>query len=162
MKQGKLETLNRFGRFLRILGRKDEDWLMEWKYRDYLLTDDPDRVDLDVVCELLGQSYWAGERPRAVTAEGIRNSICFSLYDQQRQIGFARVVTDRATFAWICDVIIHPDFRGQGLGKWLMACVVDYPAIRNMRQILKTRDAHGLYERFGFERGECMNRRSKK
>ncbi|MCI0397525.1 MAG: GNAT family N-acetyltransferase [Chloroflexi bacterium] len=132
---------------------------MEWQKGKFLITNDPQRVNLDLVCELLAQSYWAPQRPREIIAKSIHNSLCFSVYQGERPVGFARVVTDRATFAWICDVIIHPDFRGHGLGKWLMACVVAHPDLQGTQQILKTRDAHSLYERYGFERHECMRRR---
>jgi GNAT superfamily N-acetyltransferase len=132
---------------------------MEWINEEYHITDDPEKVDLDVVCELLGQSYWAAKRPREKIAKSIAGSINFSVYHQGKQVGFARVVTDQAAFAWICDVIIAAPYRGKGLGKWLMACVVNYPAIQGTQQLLRTSDAHGLYERFGFERQECMVRR---
>ena len=123
---------------------------MEWKRGEYTITDEVDRVDLDAVMTLLSQSYWAARRPRAKMARAVRNSVCFSLYLGSRQIGFVRVVTDRATFAWICDVMIHPDYHGIGLGKWMLQHASD------MQQLLRTRDAHGFYEQFGFARGEFM------
>ncbi|MGH2538748.1 MAG: GNAT family N-acetyltransferase [Candidatus Promineifilaceae bacterium] len=133
---------------------------MEWTQDGFSLSDDPARVDLDAVCALLAQSYWAAHRPREVMARALAHSICFSLFDGPSQIGFARVVTDRATFAWICDVIVAPAHRGRGLGKWMMGVVTDYPAIRDTQQILRTRDAHSLYAHFGFEVRQCMRRRS--
>lgn len=131
---------------------------MEWQRNDYTITDDPQRTDVDLVCVLLDQSYWAAGRPRERMVKAMSNSICFNLYHHDSQVGFARVVTDQATFAWIADVIILPEYRGRGLGKWLMTCLLSHPAVQGTRQLLKTRDAHGLYERFGFERQECMVR----
>jgi GNAT superfamily N-acetyltransferase len=129
---------------------------MEWKRGDYTITDDQDRIDLDIVMDLLSESYWAASRPRAKMARAIENSLCFSLFLQARQIGFVRVVTDSVTFAWICDVMIQPEHRGVGLGKWMMKCMLEHPHTRDMQLVLRTRDAHGLYERFGFTRGEFM------
>jgi GNAT superfamily N-acetyltransferase len=143
--------------FLSFFGRRaNQGVLMEWRRGEYSITDDEDQVDLDVVMDLLSKSYWAAGRPRAKMARAINNSVCFSLYFQAHQIGFVRAVTDKATFAWICDVVIHPDHRGAGLGKWMMKCALEHPHIRDMQQVLRTRDAHGLYEGFGFNRGEFM------
>jgi GNAT superfamily N-acetyltransferase len=81
----------------------------------------------------------------------LENSLCFGLYERGRQIGFARVVTDRATFAWLCDVFVLEEYRGRGLSKWLINGVMSHHALQGMRRVLLgTRDAHGLYERFGF------------
>ena len=132
---------------------------MEWRKGKYLITDELERVDLDTVHELLSQSYWAADRSKMVNAKAIANSLCFTILDNNRQVGFARVVTDKATFAWIADVIIHPDYRGQGLGKWLMECVTGHPLLIGTLQLLKTRDAHGLYLKYGFENDKCMTLR---
>ena len=129
---------------------------MEWERNGYLITDDPARLDLDVVCRLLAGSYWAADRKREVIELSIRNSIPFGLYRGPKQIGFARLVTDSATFAWVCDVIIDPAHRSAGLGKWLVECALAHPDVADTAQMLRTRDAHGLYERFGFSRVECM------
>ncbi len=135
---------------------------MQWRKDNYLISDDTNRVDLDVVEALLRTSYWAADRPRAVMAAGIGNSTCFVLLHDNQQVGFARVISDRATFAWIADVIIAPAHRGRGLGKWLMECVLAHPCTAGVRaQVLATRDAHGLYERYGFERCELMRRTQK-
>jgi GNAT superfamily N-acetyltransferase len=102
---------------------------------------------------LNSQSYWAKDRSADVVGESIENSFCIGLYDEKRQIGFARVVTDYATFAWLCDVFIIEEYRGQGLGKWLIEAITADPDLRKLRMFLGTRDAHGLYERYGgFER----------
>ena len=132
---------------------------MEWRHDEFTINDDLARVNLEVVNALLAQSYWAAGRQPETMKRAAEGSLCFNLYHNERQVGFARVVTDRATFAWICDVIIHPDYRGRGLGKWLMECLLSHPAVQGTQQILKTRDAHGLYERYGFEPDNCMRRR---
>src|SRR5580765_1967426 len=115
---------------------------MEWEREDFVISDDLARIDLDVVCRLLAGSYWAASRPRETIRRSIENSIALGLYHGGAQIGFARLVTDRATFAWIADVIIDPPYRGGGLGKWLAECAVSHPAIQGTRQLLLTRDAH--------------------
>jgi GNAT superfamily N-acetyltransferase len=132
---------------------------MEWTHGDYHLSDDKQRLDLTVICELLATSYWANDRPRAAMEVAIHHSLCLGLYHDGRQVGFARAVTDHATFTWVCDVIIHPDHRAHGLGKWMVEQLLDHPEIQTRTQLLGTRDAHPLYERFGFERFECMRRR---
>ena len=98
-------------------------------------------------------SYWAKDRTFDQTKTAIENSICFGVYDSERQIGFARVVTDRSTFAYLGDVFILEEFRGRGLGKWLMETIISHPELQGLRRwVLATRDAHGLYEQFGFSR----------
>jgi GNAT superfamily N-acetyltransferase len=133
---------------------------MEWRQGEYAITDERSRADLDVVAALLRDSYWAWWRPDDMIARSLEGSLCFSLLHRDRLVGFTRVVTDRTTFAWIADVIIHPDYRGRGLGKWLMTCVVEHPELRETQMILKTRDAHTFYAQFGFEQDTCMRRRS--
>lgn len=100
---------------------------------------------------LAQQSYWARGIPRIILEKSIRNSLCFGLFHASRQIGFARVISDFATIAYLGDVFVLPEFRGRGLSKWLMECVSSHPGLENLRRwILVTGDAHGLYERFGF------------
>ena len=125
-----------------------------------VVSDDLSRIDLDAVCRLLASSYWAATRPREVIERSLQSSIVFGLYCSEGQIGFARAVTDRATFTWIADVIVDPRHRGKGLGRWLVECVLSHPDVRDTMQLLRTKDAHSLYERFGFERDECMIHRS--
>ncbi len=97
------------------------------------------------------QSYWAPGIPREVVEKSIRNSLCFGLFCDSRQIGFARMVTDRATFAWLADVFVLDAYRGQGLGKWMVENLLKHPDLQGLRRILLgTRDAHGLYSQFGF------------
>jgi GNAT superfamily N-acetyltransferase len=131
---------------------------MEWHHGDYVVTDDRDKIDVDVVHWLLSVSYWAANRPKEVVQKTIDNSICFSVLLDGKQVGFARAVTDRAVFAWIADLIIDPKHRGKGLGKFIMACIQDHPEIPKSLQVLRTRDAHSLYERFGFEVGEFLRK----
>jgi GNAT superfamily N-acetyltransferase len=119
---------------------------------DFLISTDPACLDVGLIHAFLSNcSYWAAGRPIDVVQRSLANSLCFGLYKQRQQIGFARVVTDRATFAWICDVFILEAYRGHGLGKWLMDAVVAHPALRTVKRLLlATRDAHGLYLRQGF------------
>lgn len=133
---------------------------MEWRQGEYLISDDPARVDLDVVHGFLHASYWAEGIPREVVKRSLEHSLNFSLWLEPRgagaaarQIGFARVITDRATFAYLGDVFVLEEFRGRGLSKWLMRVVVEHPALQGLRRwTLLTRDAHGLYEQVGFTR----------
>jgi GNAT superfamily N-acetyltransferase len=135
---------------------------MEHENAEYLISTDPARLDLAFLCRALNATYWAGDRPRGVIEASVRNSICFGLYRKTtgEQVGFARVVTDQATFSWVCDVVIDESHRGQGLGKWLMSCVVAHPCVKNTNSLLGTRDAHGLYEKFGYRRSSGMRRPS--
>jgi GNAT superfamily N-acetyltransferase len=119
---------------------------------EYEISDDKSRLDLDAIARLLATSYWAADRPRDVIARSIEHSLCLGLYCHGAQIGFGRIITDQATFAWIADVIVDPAHRRRGLGMWLVETIVAHPGIKNLRQLLATRDAHTLYERFGYER----------
>lgn len=115
------------------------------------ISTDPARLDLERIHAALATSYWSAGRSREVVAKSLANSLCFGAYDGARQIGLARVVTDRATFAYLCDVYVEPEFRGRGVGKRLMSAVVAHPDLQGLRRFqLVTRDAHGLYEQFGF------------
>ena len=119
---------------------------------NFVISTDPARLDLDRACSLLSQAYWAQGRPREVIAASLAHSLCFGLYEGERLIGLARVVTDYATFAWLCDVFIDEACRGQGLGKWLLETVLAHPDLQGLRRwLLATRDAHGLYARYGFK-----------
>jgi GNAT superfamily N-acetyltransferase len=119
---------------------------------DFLISTDPSLLDLPLIHDFLSnRSYWAAGRPPEVVRRSVDNSLCFGLYERGRQAGLARVVTDRATFAWLCDVFVLEGYRGRGLSKWLIECVMAHPALRGLRRfLLGTRDAHGLYERYGF------------
>ena len=127
---------------------------------DFFVSTDQALLDLDLVCAMLHGSYWAQHRPRPVIEESIRNSVCFGVYERKsgKQAGFARIVTDKATFCWLCDVFIDETHRRKGLGKLLMAAVVAHPWVRDSVCLLGTADAHGLYEQYGFRRSEQMKR----
>jgi GNAT superfamily N-acetyltransferase len=129
---------------------------------DYLVSTASDKVDVDFVCAALAGSYWAQNRPRGVIEQSIRNSICFGAYERAsgKQVGFARVVTDGATFSWLCDVVIDGSHRKKGLGKLLVSAAISHPGLKGTMFLLGTRDAHGLYERYGFVRTEMMRRAS--
>ncbi len=117
----------------------------------YLISTDPARLDLDVVHGFLARSYWAEGIPRELVERSIRHSICFGLFDGPRQIGFARVVTDRATFGYLADVFVLESHRGRGLAQWLMEAVMAHPDLQGLRRWgLVTRDAHALYRKVGF------------
>jgi GNAT superfamily N-acetyltransferase len=112
---------------------------------------DPARLDLDVIHGFLAGSYWAAGIPREVVERAVRHSLCFGAYAEDRQVGFARVISDRATFAYVSDVFVLPSHRGRGVGKRLMAAIVGHPDLQGLRRwVLFTRDAHGLYRQFGF------------
>lgn len=132
--------------------------MMEWIRGNDRISDDPAQLDIRAAFTLLCGTYWASERSYETFAEAASHSICFGLYRDRKLIGFARAVTDRATFSWICDVVVDSQYRGQGLGKWLVTCVLEHPVIARTKQRLATKDAHSLYERFGFERSEALIR----
>ncbi len=112
---------------------------------------DPTRLDLATVHGFLASSYWAKGVPLATLERAVAGSLCFGVYDGRRQVGFARVITDSATFAYLADVFILPSHRGRGLGKQLMETIVAHPSLQGLRRwVLVTQDAHGLYARFGF------------
>ena len=119
---------------------------------EYAISTDPARLDIAMIhAYLSGSAYWAMGRPLDVVRRSIDNSLPFGIYKGTAQIGFARVVTDYATFAWLADVFVLPEFRGQGLGKWLIEVVAGHPRLQGLRRwILATKDAHGLYAQYGF------------
>ncbi len=124
---------------------------MEWTQGDFTITTDPARVDLDVVHGFLKTAYWCEGIPREVLERAVAGSLNFSLLLGGRQVGFARVITDRATFAWVGDVFVLESCRGRGLSVWLMRTVMGHPDLQGLRRwILATRDAHRLYEKVGF------------
>jgi GNAT superfamily N-acetyltransferase len=123
----------------------------EWRREGYLVSTDPGRLNLGVIHSFLKGSYWARGMPLEVVGRSVENSLCFGLYRGEEQVGFARVVTDRATFAYLADVFVLEGYRGRGLGKWLMEVVLSPPDLRDLRRwMLATADAHGLYRGYGF------------
>jgi GNAT superfamily N-acetyltransferase len=121
-------------------------------HRDqFTISTNPARLDVDAIADMLSRAYWAKGRTREVIARYLQYSLTFGIYDGSRQIGLARVVSDYTTFAWLCDVFIHEDYRGQGLGKWLMQTIHSHPDLQGLlRWLLATRDAHGLYAQYGW------------
>ncbi len=126
--------------------------IAEYRRDEFVISTDRERLSLDVVHGFLTNCYWAKGIPREVVARSIEHALCFGIYDGDgAQVGFARVISDFATIAYIGDVFVLEPQRGRGLGKWLMECIVQHPALQNLRRwILTTRDAHGLYSQFGF------------
>ncbi|HEY1763442.1 MAG TPA: GNAT family N-acetyltransferase [Opitutaceae bacterium] len=133
---------------------------MNPEMESYEISTDRARLDLGFIGRVLAGSYWAQDRPHSVVEKSIRNSHCFGIYEKRtgRQVGFARVVTDGATIAWLGDVIVDDAHRGKGLGKSLMANVVEFLERNGTTCVLATRDAQGLYEKYGFVRTEYMKR----
>ena len=124
--------------------------IIEAQRGDYLVSTDPSKLDLDVIHGYLsGESYWAQGRPLDVMQRALEHSLNFGVYLGDEQVGLARIVTDYATFAWLCDVFILEPHRGLGLGKWLIQIVVAHPALQGVLTVLGTRDAHGLYQGYG-------------
>jgi N-acetylglutamate synthase-like GNAT family acetyltransferase len=117
----------------------------------FLISTDRKRLDLNVIHAFLTECYWAKGILREIVARSIENSLCFGVYEERQQIGFARVISDFATYAYIGDVFVLESHRGQEIGKWLMRCVMEHPSLQNLRRwSLMTQDAHGLYAQFGF------------
>ena len=125
---------------------------MEWHKEGFTISTDKSKLNIELVHAYLSKdSYWAQQIPVAVVKRSIDNSLCFGVYYENRQIGFARIISDFATFAYLADVFILPEQRGKGLSKWLMQVIIDYPALQGLRRfLLTTKDAHGLYSQFGF------------
>lgn len=124
---------------------------MEWNQNDFTITDQLDELDFETIHSFISESYWAKGIPKSILERAMNNSLCFGLYHQKKQIGFGRAVTDRATFAYLSDVFVLPTYRGRGLGKWLIACILAHPELQGLRRwLLATLDAHGLYEQNGF------------
>ena len=123
----------------------------EWRKGEYLLSTDRSKIDVEIVHRFLTHSYWAESIPLEVVEKSIDHSLCFAIYRHQKLVGFARVISDFATFAYLADVFIVPEERGKGLSTWLIETIMNYPELQGLRRFtLATRDAHGLYERFGF------------
>jgi len=126
--------------------------IVEHRRDQFLVSTDRARLDLDVIHGFLTNCYWAKGVPREVVERSIEHSLCFGVYDGSgAQVGFARVISDFATIAYVGDVFVLDTHRGRGLGKWLMECITQHPALQGLRRwILTTRDAHGLYAQVGF------------
>jgi GNAT superfamily N-acetyltransferase len=124
----------------------------EYRRGNFTISTDKSRLQVDMIHQFLTRSYWAKGIPLSIVRKSVQHSLCFGVYDGERQIGFARVITDRATLAYLADVFILDPYRGKGLSKWLMECIMAHPDLQGLRTwMLFTRDAHGLYRRFGFD-----------
>jgi hypothetical protein len=125
--------------------------IQEWHRDGYIISTDKDRLDVELIHDYLSrQSYWAEGRLLETVQSSIDHSLCFGLYEGSNQVGFARVVTDCATFGWLCDVFIVNSHKGRGLGKWLIEQVTSHSDVSDLRIfVLATRDAHELYRRYG-------------
>jgi len=125
--------------------------LLETHRDQFTISTDPARLDINAIADMLTRAYWAKGRPRERTERALVNSLVFGVYEGERQIGLARVVSDYAIFAYLCDVFIHEEYRGRGLSKWLMETIHGHPDLQNLRRwALITSDAHGLYQQFGW------------
>jgi GNAT superfamily N-acetyltransferase len=125
---------------------------MEIHRDSFTISTDASRLDMNTVYDFLSRSYWAKTRPREYTDAAFANSLVFGVYEGNQLIGMARVVTDFCIIAYLCDVFIHENYRGHGLGKWLMQSMLEHPNLKHIRRwLLATDDAHGLYQQFGFE-----------
>jgi len=155
-------------------GVRPEPRVMEWRRGEFLISTDRVRLDLDIIHGFLTECYWAKGIPRDVVARSIEHSLCFGIYHEvgekspllpeserngTRQVGFARVISDFATIAYLGDVFVLDAYRGRGLSKWMMECIVRDPRLQGLRRwILLTRDAHGLYSKFGFKQLQAPDR----
>ena len=127
---------------------------MLWQKDNFKVTDDLNSLDQDFVISSLQRTYWAEKRLPETIKKSLQNSTNFSLFDDGRQIGYARLISDWATYAYLCDVYVLPEYRGKDLGKWLVKCVLEHPAAKVDIIVLATRDAHKFYEHFGFVQDE--------
>jgi GNAT superfamily N-acetyltransferase len=124
----------------------------QWQRGDYTISTDNTRLDIQTIHDFIANhSYWGQGRAVEVVQRALDHSLNFGLYHGEQQVGFARVVTDYATFAWVADVFVLLEHRGRGLSKWLMEIILAHPQLQGFRRwVLATKDAHSLYERFGF------------
>ena len=123
----------------------------EWRRGEYLISTDKERLNVELVHRFLKGSYWASGIPEEIVRRSIDNSLVFGVYTEDEQVGFARVVTDYATFAYLADVFVLEAHRGRGLGKWMIEVITSHPRLQGLRRwMLATRDAHKLYRRYGF------------
>lgn len=125
---------------------------MEYYKDTFTISTDKRKLDIETIHGFLTTSYWAKDITPTIVLRCIDHSLCFGIYDGQKQIGFARVISDYTTFAYLADVFVIEAYRGRGLSKWLMECIMNYPDLQGLRRwMLMTRDAQGLYSRFGFQ-----------
>ena len=117
----------------------------------FTITTEKEKFDVEFIHSFLTRSYWAEGISKDVIKRSIDGALCFGLFENDKQIGFARMITDKATFAYLADVFIIEEYRGRGLSKWLMEVIMSHPSVQGLRRMmLATKDAHGLYQKFGF------------
>ena len=140
-----------FGEFAVPTPRADE-LVVEFHNGEYTISTDKARLDLTLIHDFLSHSYWAEGIPLALVQKSIQNSLCFGIYHQEGQVGFARAISDYTTYAYLADVFVLESHRGHGLGKWLIQSILNHPELQELRRwALATRDAQGLYAQFGFK-----------
>jgi GNAT superfamily N-acetyltransferase len=126
--------------------------IFEKRKENFLVSTNKELLDLKLTHKMLSESYWATKIPESVFKKSVDSSLCFGIYDDKKQVGFARVVSDFATFAYLADVFVVPEYQGRGLSKFLMEVIMQHPELQGLRRFcLGTKDAHGLYEKFGFK-----------
>jgi GNAT superfamily N-acetyltransferase len=138
-----------------ILSKTDK---MDLTKNGFTISTEKEKLDTDLIHSFLNRTYWAEGISKEIIRRSIEGSLCFGMYENDkqtmpagRQVGFARMITDKATFAYLADVFIIEEYRGRGLSKWLMEVIMSHPDLQGLRRmILATKDAHGLYEQFGF------------
>jgi diamine N-acetyltransferase len=165
-----LDFYKRYGFYttaVKLTKIKEKRSIDMFSFKEFTISSDKTMIKIDDVVALLGKSYWASRRSKEKIIKTIENSLCFGVYYKDKQIGFARIITDYTTFAYLCDVIIDDEYRGQGIGKALVSYIIEYPELRDVSSInLKTNDAHKLYEKYGFgsieDPGKYMTRKKKK
>jgi len=128
----------------------------QWERDGLIMTSDRTAIDVPTVRRFMLMSYWGEARTEEIIRRAAANSIPLSVFDGERQVAYGRVMTDYATSAWICDVFVDPAYRSRGIARWLMDTIMSLPELASCRKILITRDAHGLYDKYGFARHECM------
>jgi len=129
---------------------------VEWHRDEFVISDDRGRVQVKVVAELLAKTLWGHRRPRGVVEKLVQTSMCFSLLQDQEQVGFGRVVSDYSVFSWMSDVVLKEGYRGRGLGRWLVECILEHPQLSGTQFVLQTTEAAGLYKKFGFRGNEKL------
>lgn len=144
-------TKKKTAKCLTVLSLKKKT-VLNWHKDNFTISTDKTRLNIEYIHEYLSnRSYWAENIPIHVVQKSIEGSICFGIFIEKKQIGFARVITDMASFGYLADVFVDENYRGLGLSKWLMEVILSYPDLQGLRRfLLATRDAHGLYEQFGF------------
>ena len=124
---------------------------MDFTKDGFTISTEKEKLDIDLIHSFLNRTYWAEGISKEVIRRSIEGSLCFGVFENDKQVGFARMITDKATFAYLADVFIIEEFRGRGLSKWLMEIIMSHPDLQGLRRmILVTKDAHGLYKQFGF------------